>query len=49
MGSQDRIGNGDRKGWIERRRRSNAVERSVLIESRHFDRPFDGVPVPPIS
>ena len=41
MGSQDRIGNGDREGWIDRPRRSDTVERLLLIEPHHFDRPFD--------
>ncbi len=41
MGSQDRIGNGDREGWIDRPGRSDTVERLLLIEPHHFDRPFD--------
>ena len=41
MGLQDRIGNGDREGWIDRPGGSDTVERLLLIEPHHFDRPFD--------
>ena len=41
MGSQDYIGNGNREGWIDRPGGSDTVERLLLIEPHHFDRPFD--------
>ena len=44
MGSQNRVGHSRRKRWIDRRRSRDTVERLILVEPRHFDRPFDGRP-----
>ena len=38
---QDRVGNGDCEGWFDCPGGSDTVERLLLIEPHHFDRPFD--------
>src|SRR4051812_46470029 len=40
--SQNRVGYGCRKRWVDRLRCRDDIERLRLVESRHFDRPFDG-------
>ncbi len=42
VGSQNRIGHGRRKRWIDRLRYRDTVERLAVVEPRQFDRPFDG-------
>ena len=42
MGSQNRVGYGRRKRWIDRLRCRDNIERLLLVEPCHFNRPFDG-------